>query len=161
MSEDIYEGLCRDCFRRKKELIIVDDQRIMNPFVPGMKLCNSCIVERRLDLATRRPIRELGVLLEDKRSEWIDLPPLSLVSRHCRSQRLTVQIKLRIPTVENKTHLDGGNVRVKIGDNLWWEQTEYMDCERRTINRMIELARSGVRLILGRRFAPNMDVVEP
>jgi hypothetical protein len=66
---------------------------------------------------------------------------------------------MRIPTASYKRLEDAGEVRVKIGENPYWEGIEYLDCEGRAREVLERYALSGARLRLNYRFKPFMEVV--
>lgn len=154
-TENVWQGICRDCFRKGLALIRFTDYNLMNPPADDIYLCQKCVDNRKFDHSEGLPIRPIGLPSEaTSKSEWIDLPPVVVVSLDgVVRPEIIVKIKLRIPTIPEPLLVDGGEVHMQIGDNPYWERCERLNCERSSVESMIHQARTGVCLNLNKLFA--------
>lgn len=156
-TENVWQGICRDCFKRDLPLIRFTDFNLMNPPADDIYLCQKCIDDRRFDDSEGLPIRPIGLPAESNgKSEWTDLPQITVASLDGVARpEIIVKIKLRIPTIPEPMPTDGGEVHMQIGDNPYWERCERLNCARHSVESMTHQARTGVCLNLNNLFAKH------
>jgi hypothetical protein len=158
MSEDIYEGRCRDCFDKFPKMEILNDARLADPFVPGMCLCRLCLGGRVADYVQSEPIRPIGIPPTITTASWVDLEPI-IVEFDRGKIKMTVDVRFRMPNIPSPTIEDGGEVRMRLGENLYWDAGEHLGGRGGTLESLRPLIMSGARFMLHYRFQPIGKVI--
>jgi len=162
MSVDTAQGRCRDCFARSDALTLVEDFQSLG--LPRTKIpihfCPKCLEARHTELVASLPVREIGIPADKPNCAWMDLPPVTLRGRTTGIKDLTVLSRFRKPAVEDPTDADGGEVRMKIGDNNWWDAPGDIDITLPPFAgiRGPLCALSNVKGKLRRLFHPHMGI---
>lgn len=126
------------------------------PFVPAGsvgKFCADCIEARREESLAGQEPRPVGIPTDIATAEWIDLEDILIKPKTGSGPTIRVQVKYRRPTALPPTFDDGGEVRLKIGDNKYWEGGPFIDPDLFGANPAY--ARADAMLFLRYRFEPH------
>ncbi len=157
MAKDIWAGRCRDCFFDGVKLFEMVDPRLAMPFVHGMPLCRGCYDSRQTIASLLQP-RPFGIPADLMTAKWVDLNPMTV--RFVSAPEVHIEVKFRMPTIAQPTLYDGGEVRMRIADNPYWEAASFVNCEGRNNPMFLQkLARSTAKLMVHYRFEPYLELV--
>jgi hypothetical protein len=150
MSQEIWAGRCRDCFNDGAPLLELTEPNLAKPFVSGFCLCQQCHDSRMEDFRLGKEPRSIGIPSDVTSASWFDLEDIRIEFPH--DPVIMVKVRVRLPN--DRCSIDGGEVRMRIGTNQWWEPSEILDLETLGCdpNRLKSFALSGARMALHYRF---------
>lgn len=161
MAEDIYAGRCRDCLGKQGPLRLLESPDLMQCLTQGVLLCEACHKAREQDRSEGKDPRPVGIPHDIPTATWVDLKPITMVTTGHDSKELTVLVKFRKATIPHPGLEDGGEVRIKIGDNVCWTAAGYIGQDIPAIARNPEgYAYSDAKATLRDLFGNSMTIKE-